>query len=166
MRSILSPASRSCGSQRARSPKAVPSGTSFAAAVRTGHVAAGSRRAPCRTPAARRRVWSSRSASRSAAERLYTRIATVRRGLHVAGRLPRHFERRTGHRDRHAERRPRAVLTIGAMTDRGLFRIRFRFDRDVAAVAGAVDFHGFSSPLLPRPPDREDAIVIDSCTGL
>src|SRR6266851_5251192 len=80
------------------------------------------------------------------AEGLQARGAAVRRGLQVGRRLSGHSERRAGNRNRDAERGSRAGLTIGAMTDRGLVRISLAFDRDVAAVACAVDFH---RPLLP-----------------
>src|SRR5205807_1609831 len=69
-----------------------------------------------------------RSAART--ERLQARMAAVGRGLEIAGRLPRHLERRAGHRDRDAERRARTRLTVRAMADRGLLRIGLALDRD------------------------------------
>jgi len=62
----LNPASRSGRWAQARSPKAAPRGTRFAAAARAHCAGAGCRRAPCRTAAPLPRAWSSRSASRSA----------------------------------------------------------------------------------------------------
>jgi hypothetical protein len=44
--------------------------------------------------------------------------------------------------------RPQAVVAIRAVANRGLLRVRFAFDPDVAAMARAVDFHGFVS--FPR----------------
>src|SRR5712691_4123393 len=97
-------------------------------------------------PLARRGRIDRRSATGT--ERLNARIAAVRRGLEIGRRRSRHSKRRAGHRNRDAERRARAGLTIGAVADRGLLRIGLALDRDVAAVARAVDLHGLS-PLPP-----------------
>src|ERR1700694_4503622 len=88
-------------------------------------------------PLAGRRRIDRRSAAR--AERLDARVAAVGRRLDVTRRLSGHSERRARNGDRDAERRAGAGLTIGAMTDRRLVGIGLTLDRDVAAVAGAVD---------------------------
>jgi hypothetical protein len=50
---------------------------------------------------------------------------------------------RTGNGHIDAEGGAGADLAIRAVANRGLIRVRFAFDPDVAAVARAVDFHGF-----------------------
>src|ERR1700726_4924197 len=76
-----------------------------------------------------------------AAKRLDARLAAVRSGLHIDGRLPRHLERAAGDRDRDAERGARGGLAIGAMANLRPLRIGLAFDLDGAARAPAVDFH-------------------------
>src|SRR5215470_14020445 len=76
-------------------------------------------------------------------ERLQASIAALGRGLEICRRLARYAKGCTGNRNIDAEGRAGAGLAIGAVANRGLLRVRFAFDTDVAAVARAVDFHGF-----------------------
>src|ERR1700691_2696364 len=82
------------------------------------------------------------------AERLHTRIAGIRRGLQIGGRLTGHSESRARDRNRDAKCRAGAGLTIGAMADRRLLRVGLTLDGDEPAMATAVDFHD-TLPLAP-----------------
>ena len=50
-----------------------------------------------------------------------------------------------------AERRARSALAVGAVADRNLLRIGFRFEAEIAAMAAAVDFHCLA-PFSRRSP--------------
>src|SRR5262249_59303679 len=95
------------------------------------------------------------------AERLHARIAALRRRLDVSRRLASHAERGARHRHRDAERRARAGLAIGAVADRRLLGIGLAFDRDVAAVARAVDLHS-AIPILERIPFLRNRNTLDN----
>src|SRR2546425_1311545 len=83
------------------------------------------------------------------AERLRARIAAFRRRLHVDRRLARKQpEARPGNRNVGAEGGPRAGLAVGAMADRRLVRIGLALERDIAAVAAAVDLQHVESSLV------------------
>jgi hypothetical protein len=70
-------------------------------------------------------------------------IAALGCGLEVCRRLARYAKGCAGNGNIDAERGAGADLAIRAVANRGLLRVRFAFDPDVAAVARAVDFHGF-----------------------
>src|SRR5262249_32797560 len=76
-------------------------------------------------------------------ERLQASIAALGRGLEVCRRLARYAKGCTGNGNINAEGGAGANLAIRAVANRGLLGVRFAFDRDIAAVARAVDFHEF-----------------------
>src|ERR1700704_3748542 len=117
----------------------------------------------CLLPLARRGRIDRRPAAR--AEGLHARIAAVGRRLDVIRRLPGHPERGARDRDRDAERRTGAGLAIGAVADLGLLRIGLAFDGDIAAVAGAVDFHGSLAIRLSPPVGRGAREAQSSCSA-
>src|SRR5262249_54986895 len=67
----------------------------------------------------------------------------MERRLRICRRLARYAKGRTGNGNIDAEGGAGADLAIRAVTNRGLLRVRFAFDPEVAAMARAVDFHGF-----------------------
>src|SRR5262245_33484914 len=77
-------------------------------------------------------------------ERLLAWIAALGCGLEVCRRLARYAKGRTGNGNIDAEGGAIADLAIRAVANRSLLRVRVAFDPDVAAVARAVDFHGFA----------------------
>src|SRR5262245_42282013 len=70
-------------------------------------------------------------------------IAALSSGLEVCRRLARYAKGRTGNGNIDAEGGAGADLAIRAVANRGLLRVGFAFDPDIAAVARAVDFHEF-----------------------
>src|SRR5262245_62255501 len=74
-------------------------------------------------------------------ERLQASIAALGRGLEVCRRLARYAKSCTRNGNINAEGGAGANLAIRAVANRGLLRISFAFDPDIAAVARAVDFH-------------------------
>jgi len=70
-------------------------------------------------------------------ERLQALIAALGRGLEVCRRLARYAKGCTGNGNINAEGGAGADLAIRAVANRGLLRVRFAFDLDIAAVARA-----------------------------
>jgi hypothetical protein len=105
-------------------------------------------------PLPRRGRIDRRAAART--ECLQAWIAALGSGLEVCRRLARYAKGRTGNGNIDAEGGAGADLAVRAVANRGLLRVRFAFDPDVAAVARAVDFHrsflflGQAQPSLHR----------------
>src|SRR2546430_7707837 len=108
-------------------------------------------------PLPRRARIDRRAAART--ERLQAWIAALGRGLEVCRRLARYAKGRTGNGNIDAEGGAGADLAIRAVANRGLLRVPFAFDPDVAAVARAVDFHGF----VPFP--RSGSAIVSSASS-
>ena len=73
-----------------------------------------------------------------------TSCTRLGRGFEVCRRLARYAKGRTRNGNIDAEGGAIADLAIRAVANRSLLRVRVAFDPEVAAVARAVDFHGFA----------------------